>query len=53
MERLESESIESSEPEFYKSPEDVKEDIPSSPQPIGKDLMDRITDRWGEVPEDL
>ena len=53
MERLESESIESSEPEFYKSPEDVKEDIPSSPQPIGKDLMDRITDRWGEVPEEL
>ncbi len=41
------------EPEFHKSPDEVKPDIPSSPQPISKEMRNIIEDRWGTMPDNL
>lgn len=40
-------------PEFYKSPDEVKPDIQSSPQPISREIMDSLNDRWGNMPDNL
>ena len=40
-------------PEFYKSPDEVKPDIQSSPQPISQEIMNSLNDRWGNMPDDL
>lgn len=38
---------------FYKSPDEVNPDIKSSPQPITKEMSNRLDDRWGSMPENL
>ena len=40
-------------PEFYKSPDEVKPDIQSSPQPISREIMNSLNDRWGNMPDNL
>ena len=40
-------------PEFYKSPDEVKPDIQSSPQPISQEIMNSLNDRWGNMPDNL
>ena len=40
-------------PEFYKSSDEVKPDIQSSPQPISQEIMNSLNDRWGNMPDDL
>ncbi len=40
-------------PEFYKSHEEVKPDIQSSPQPISQEIMNSLNDRWGNMPDNL
>ncbi|DAC30912.1 MAG TPA: hypothetical protein D7H74_01790 [Candidatus Poseidoniales archaeon] len=40
-------------PEFYKSPDEVKPDIQSSPQPISQEIMNSLNDRWGSMPDNL
>ena len=41
------------QPEFFKSPDEVKPDIKSSPQPISQEIMNSLNDRWGKMPDDL
>jgi hypothetical protein len=38
---------------FYKSPDEVNPDIKSSPQPISKEMSNRLDDRWGSMPDNL
>tara|TARA_Y100000817_G_scaffold242312_1_gene194252 strand:+ start:361 stop:2010 length:1650 start_codon:yes stop_codon:yes gene_type:complete len=40
-------------PEFYKSPEEVKPDIQSSPRPISRQILNSLNDRWGNMPDNL
>ena len=40
-------------PEFYKSPDEVKPDIQSSPQPISREIVNSLNDRWGNMPDNL
>ena len=40
-------------PEFYKSPDEVKPDIQSSPQPISREILNSLNDRWGKLPDNL
>ena len=40
-------------PEFYKSPEEVKPDIQSSPRPISRQILSSLNDRWGNMPDNL
>ncbi len=40
-------------PEFYKSPDEVKPDIQSSPRPISQEIMNSLNDRWGNMPDNL
>ena len=40
-------------PEFYKSPDEVKPDIQSSPQPISREIVNSLNDRWGKLPDNL
>ena len=40
-------------PEFYKSPDEVKPDIQSSPQPISREIVNSLNDRWGKMPDNL
>mgnify|MGYP003322029126 FL=1 len=41
------------EPQFHQSPNEVKEDLPSSPQPIGEEISEAVKESWGRVPPDL
>ena len=41
------------QPEFYKSPEEVKPDIQSSPRPISRQILNSLNDRWGNMPDNL
>ena len=40
-------------PEFYKSPEEVKPDIQSTPRPISRQILNSLNDRWGYMPDNL
>ena len=40
-------------PEFYKSTEEVKPDIQSSPRPISRQILNSLNDRWGNMPDNL
>ena len=40
-------------PEFYKSPEEGKPDIQSSPRPISRQILNSLNDRWGNMPDNL
>ena len=46
-------SIMTQKPEFYKSPEEVKPDIQSSPRPISRQILNSLNDRWGNMPDNL
>lgn len=41
------------EPQFRQSPSDTKEDLPSSPQPIGGQVSEAISKSWGSCPPNL
>lgn len=41
------------EPKFRQSPSDTKEDLPSSPQPIGEGVSKSVKEAWGNVPPNL
>ena len=41
------------EPQFHQSPNETKDDLPSSPQPIDEEFSEAAKESWGRVPPNL